>query len=302
MGLPGSQGEAGMKILLTGASGFIGTHCATYLRNQGHQVTATDLRPTGSAQPLDITDAEAVATLFHRSRPEVVVHLAALASVPACESSPAECWNINIQGTVHVARVAKEVGARVVFLSTAAVYGIPSLLPTPISAGIAPINLYAISKAAGEGALRGYAPDHVTLRLFNIYGEGCSRSYVIPDLIRKLRASRGEVLLQGTGDESRDFLYISDLLDLLSRAIRAPAGSVFNAGSGTTISVRELAHKVSELAGLGNTVFRFSGPRAGDFPINFANISPGNVPAGWRPTVPLEEGIRRMLREENGAP
>jgi UDP-glucose 4-epimerase len=290
-----------VRLLLTGAAGFIGQHCIEYFTGRGDTVVATDVRPAGPVRPLDISDPGAVEAVFREARPDAVLHMAAIASVPQCEADPTACWSTNLQGTIHVARAATAVRARVVFFSTAAVYGVPRQLPTPVSALPAPTNLYGVSKAAGEVAVRGFAPEHVLLRLFNIYGEGCLRSYVIPDLIRKLRATSGAVDLQGTGQESRDFLYISDLLRLIEGALRAPAGSVFNAGSGTTITIRELAQRVARVAGRPETAFRFEGPRVGDFPINYADISAGNVPPGWHPEVSLDEGIRRMLAEAESA-
>jgi UDP-glucose 4-epimerase len=288
-----------LKLLLTGAAGFIGAHCVDYFAGRGHEVIATDVRGGRGVLPLDITDPAAVRSIISKTRPEGILHLGALASVPECEANPAACWKTNLQGTVNVAKEAGNAGVRVVFFSSAAVYGEPPTLPTPVSTRIAPTNLYGISKGAGELAVRGYAPEHVILRLFNVYGEGCSRSYVIPDLVRKLRSSKGEILLQGTGNESRDFLYISDLLHLIQASFSTPAGSVFNAGSGTTITIRDLAVTVARLADQPRTRFRFAGPRQGDFSINFADISPGNVPPSWRPEVSLDEGLRRMIREED---
>ncbi len=287
-----------MKLLITGAAGFIGAHCVRYFTAQGHDVVATDIAARNGILALDVADPVAVHSMVASTRPQVILHLAALASVPLCESDPETCWKTNLQGTVYMAQAAADGGARIVFFSTAAVYGKPDQLPTPVTAPVAPTNLYGLSKGGGELAVRGFAKDHVVLRLFNIYGEGCARSYVIPDLILKLRSTNGELLLQGTGNESRDFLYISDLLRLIEAALSAPSGSVYNAGSGTTIAIRELAARVARLAGRPGTTFRFSGPRAGDFPINFADISPGNVPPGWKPLVSLEDGVRRMIREQ----
>lgn len=287
-----------MKLLITGAAGFIGAHCVRYFASRGHEVIATDLAASEGVVALDVSDPSAVRSMVSSTRPQTILHLAALASVPKCEAEPETCWKTNLQGTVNVSEAAADVGARIIFFSTAAVYGKPELLPTPITSPSAPTNLYGISKAGGELAVRGYAKDHVVLRLFNIYGEGCSRSYVIPDLILKLRSQNGEILLQGTGNESRDFLYISDLLRLIEAALSAPTGSLFNAGSGTTITIKDLAARVARLAGRPGTSFRFAGPRAGDFPINFADISPGNVPTGWKPQVSLEEGVRRMIQEQ----
>jgi UDP-glucose 4-epimerase len=285
-----------MRIVLTGGAGYLGQNCLAALREGGHEVLPVDrVRRTGITT-LDVSNREKTEALFRRVRPELVLHLAAIASVPRCEDDPPECWRHNIGGTLSVAEAARRAGSRMVFFSSAAVYGHPERLPTPVTEPVRPTNLYGVSKAAGEFVVRARCPDSVVLRLFNVYGGACERSYVIPDVIRKVQEGTPALRLSGTGKETRDFLHVADLLRIVEAAREAPPGSVFNAGSGRTIRIEELAREIAELMGRPEVVAEFTGPRRGDFPINWADISPGNVPDGWRPRTDLRSGLREMIQ------
>jgi UDP-glucose 4-epimerase len=290
------EGDASLRILITGAAGYLGSGCVSYFAAQGHEVLPFDIRPKDGVEPLDLSLESETVDRIAKLRPDLVLHLAAIASVPVCEDDPEGCWRNNVTATFNVARAAQKAGARLVFFSTAAVYGTPHKMPTPTSEPNHPTNLYGVSKAAGEFIVRAYCKRAVVLRLFNIYGGRCERSYVIPDLIRKLKTDSSKIQLSGTGEESRDFLHITDLLRLVDRAASGPDGATYNAGTGTTITVRSLAANVARLMGRGDARFEFSGPRKGDFPINWADISEGNVPRGWAPKVSLDEGLLEMIR------
>lgn len=289
-----------MRVLLTGGAGYLGGNVLAGLRSQGHEVLPVDLRPRPGIRCLDVSDPEPTLRLAQEFRPELMIHMAAIASVPQCEDDPPGCWQHNIGGTLSVARAAHATGARLIFFSSAAVYGQPKSLPTPVTEPLRPTNLYGISKAAGEFVVRKYCPESVVLRLFNVYGGACERSYVIPDVIRKIAAGTPTIQLTGTGQETRDFLHVSDLLQILAAAQSAPAGSVFNAGTGRTTTIEELARGLARLMGREDVIAEFSGPRRGDFPINFADVSEPNVPAGWTPRMALEDGLREMIHSVIG--
>lgn len=285
-----------MKIVVTGAAGYLGSRCVSYFGAQGHELLPIDIRPHRGVVRLDLSIEGKLVDRFRKFKPDLVLHLAAIASVPTCEDDPEGCWRHNVTATLNVARATQHSGARLVFFSTAAIYGTPHKLPTPTSESSHPTNLYGVSKAAGEFIVRAYCEGSVVLRLFNIYGGKCERSYVIPDLIRKLKTGSAKVPLSGTGEESRDFLHISELMRLLDSAASGPAGATYNAGTGSTITVRSMASVVARLMGREDAEFEFSGPRKGDFPINWADVSSGNVPRGWVPKVTLEEGLLEMIR------
>jgi UDP-glucose 4-epimerase len=286
-----------LKIIVTGSAGYLGSRCVSYFEAQGHELLPIDIKTQDGAASVDLSAESKAMDLFTRFRPDLVLHLAAIAAIPACEDDPVGCWRNNVETTFSVAKAAQNVGAQLVFFSSAAVYGTPDRLPTPTTDPTRPTNLYGISKATGELVVRAYCERSIVLRLFNIYGGRCERSYVLPDLIRKLQTSSPKVQLSGTGEESRDFLHISDLMRLMDRATAGPDGAIYNAGTGTTTTIRSAASHLARLMGRGDAQFEFTGPRKKDFRINWADVSEGNVPQGWAPKVSLEEGLLEMIQD-----
>ncbi len=228
-------------------------------------------------------------------RPDAVLHLGALATVPGCEADPEECLRANVLGTIHVARSAAVRKARLIFASSAAVYGDGAPLPTPVAAGTFPDNLYGISKIAGERVSRMYSPDTTVLRFFNVYGEGCHRSYVIPDLIRKLQTRPSSLRMHGTGREARDFVYIGDVVRAIQLSLLGRFQGTYNVGSGKRTSLRALAGHLTSIMGQPRIPVRFTGARPGDFRVNHADISGRNHVPGWTPRTDLADGLRRTV-------
>jgi UDP-glucose 4-epimerase len=289
-----------LDICVTGGSGFIGTHVVEALRKRGDNVRNVDLAAAAAEERADIRSASTLSRLLSPRPPEVIVHLAALASVPECERHPDDCFSHNVQGTWTVSSVAAALRARLVFASTAAVYGEPTQLPTPTSAPILPTNLYGRSKSVGEAIVRSFDPNATIFRVFNVYGPRCDRTYVIPDTIRKVRTGVDPVPMQGTGRESRDFVYVSDVVDAVERAIDHPRPGTYNLGQGETVTIAKLATAIGDLLGRPGIGFSFEGPRFGDFSINWADIRPPHALPGWSPQVRLQDGLERMI-EEAGA-
>ena len=284
-----------VKVLVTGSAGFLGTHAVKHLGARGLEVRGVDRVARRASDRLDVADPRAVERCVRTFRPDAILHLAALASVPGCEADPADCCRTNVLGTVGVVRAARARGARLVFASSAAVYGGRAPLPTPVDAPTEPTNLYGISKLAGEKIVAGLAPEEVRLRLFNVYGEGCRRSYVIPDLIRRLRTRPHLVRMQGTGREARDFVYVEDVMRAFELALRGRGSGAYNVGSGTRTPLRSLARTLARLTGTPDVVWRFRGPRAGDFRANHARLDGRNRLPGWNPRVRLSEGLARTI-------
>ncbi len=287
-----------MRILVTGSVGFIGTNLMQYLRAKGIDAYGIDLLENG-VKKVDIRDYSALSNTFKTVRPDCVVHLAAMAYPQKCETDCDYCFSTNVTGTYNVAKLAKEYNARMIFASTAAVYGKAEVWPTPVGSETVPTNLYGETKLIDESIIKYYLPsNHIIFRIFNVYGEHCDRSYVIPDAIRKLMLKDRPVPMMGTGDEERDFIYIMDVLDAFHSGItQSTISGTFNLGTGSSISMKGLTKMIAELLNGEDAEFSFPGkPRIGDINKLMADISGDNALLGWRPTTNLRDGILKTIK------
>jgi UDP-glucose 4-epimerase len=279
---------------VTGGSGFIGHHLVRYLLRRGYNVFNVDIASNDPRERIDIKNFENLSKVFEDVKPDVVVHLAALASMPLCEHNPHECFETNVKGTLNVAMLSNKVGAKLIFASSSAVYGNPSKFPTPVSHPLQPINFYGLTKVLGERIVQYYTPSSYTIfRIFNVYGPECYRSYVIPDIIRKILAGYNPVRLLGTGEESRDFIYIEEVLEAFRRAIEMDAIGTFNLGSGKTYKIKDIALMIKEIMNIPSVTFIFEGkPRKGDFMMNCADISNTISILDWAPQTDIKIGLK----------
>jgi UDP-glucose 4-epimerase len=283
------------NILVSGGSGFIGHHLIRYLLKRGYNVFNIDIASSIPSEKVDIRDYEKLLKVFNAVKPDVVIHLAALASVPLCEDNVNECFETNVKGTLNMAMLANKHGSKLIFASSASVHGDPKILPTPVSHPVQPVNFYGFTKALGEQIIRYYVPSsHIIFRIFNVYGPECYKSYVIPDIIRKILAGHNPVLLLGTGEESRDFIYIEDVLEAFRIAVEDNVIGTFNLGSGEVYKIKDLALMIRDIMKKTHINFKFDGkPRRGDFKANWADIR-DSIP-GWKPRYKLETGLRKTI-------
>jgi len=300
------------EVVVTGGAGFIGSNLCRTLLEQGAKVTAYDNLYSGKIEFIedirdkglnfvqeDIRDAAALEKATKNC--EVIFHLAAQTSVPFSMENPKEDSEINVVGTLNVLEAARKAGARVVFASSAAVYGNPEKRPTPETYPTHPIAFYGLSKLLGENCCRFYQEIYglevVILRIFNVYGPNCHG--VMYDFLNKLQKTTDKLEVLGTGRQARDFIYISDMVDFLLKAATSPAaaGEVFNVGTGTTTSVSELAKMIIEILGLKDVDVYFKGGQAweGDMDITLADNSKAINKLQWRPQVSLKEGLKKLI-------
>jgi len=279
------------NIIITGGNGFIGLHLIKKLVKLNFNVFNIDIK--NKRKPLDITDFEEMRKIFKTIRPDVVIHLAAIASVPYCEKNIEKAYRVNVMGTLNIAKLAEKYGAKIIFASSSAVYGIPKVIPTPESYPPSPINHYGITKLAGELIVKKHCGQYIIFRIFNVYGPECQRSYVIPDIIRKILKGGNKVFLSGTGEEKRDFIYIDDAIDAFLMVVRNDISGTFNLGTGTPTKIKDLAKIIAKLMGIKNVTFIFEGrTREGDFPVNQADITRIRKVLGWTPRFSLERGLK----------
>jgi len=304
------------NIMVTGGAGFIGFHLCREILALGANVLIYDNLSTGKIKNVKDLPAQRVRFIKDDIRHlekaenkiknyETIFHLAAQCDVAYSMKNPIEDFETNALGTLKVLEKARKMDAKVIFASTSAVYGNPQQSPTSEDHPINPISFYGLSKAAGEEEClfyyRTYNLPVVLLRIFNAYGP--KGHGVTADYLKNLRKNPNELKILGTGNQSRDFIYISDMVEalILSAQSKKAVGQPYNVGSGTNISVGKLADIMIKLLGLkGITRVSCTGGEAweGDLKMNHANISKAKKDLNWQPRVRLIDGLRMMIREE----
>lgn len=298
----------GARVLVTGGAGFIGTHLVRRLVSDGARVSVVDdlsgassVPPGGDIQFHDVRLPNvALERVLQAGRFDVVLHLAGAAYVPPSLDDPRADLDQNAGVTVGVLEAVRRAApaARLVFTSSAAVYGSPDHLPITEDTPIRPVSPYGVSKYAAEQYVSLYARlfglRTAALRLFSVFGPG-QRKQVIYDLIAKLQSNPRELPVYGTGDETRDFVYVDDVAAAaVTVAANGPLeGEVYNVASGTSHSIRAVVDAVATVMGLRPNI-RFSGEvRPGDALRWEADVSCLRR-LGYAPAVSLEQGIRRI--------
>ena len=282
------------KALVTGSAGFVGSALVKALKDRGVDTVGYDLRDGKSIFDEQLLSQSLVGV-------DTVFHLAALVSVPESIKNPGEAYRINVEGTRAVLEAAKRVGVtRFVYSSSAAVYGNVSELPLTEDGPTAPLSPYGDSKLKGEELVRGAVGiETVALRYMNILGPGqdASSPYaaVVPIFLQKIKVGE-PLLIQGDGTQTRDFVYLDDVVSANIAAATAAGvrGMVFNIGSGVEVSLNEIVAVLEEC--LGRKLEVVYGPaREGDIYRSVADISQAKTHLGWAPTVSLQEAFERIL-------
>lgn len=272
-----------MKILVTGGAGFIGSHLVDTLLADGRQVVVLDNFSTGKRNNLpqdhpalsvidgDIRDLSTVDAAT--AGVDAIVHLAAVASVQASIADPVTTHQVNLVGTLNLLQAAREHHVRrFVYASSAAVYGDTAQLPIDEDEPPAPLTPYAADKLAGEHYCdfygRQFGLEPVVFRFFNIFGprqDPTSPYSGVISIFLKQAMDRRSMTVFGDGEQSRDFVYVDDLVRLLTDAItaRKPPVQPVNVGNGHQTSLNELLQMIGDFAG-APLVIRYDSPRAGD--------------------------------------
>ena len=307
-----------MKALVTGGAGFIGSNLVDALLERGSTVTVVDDISTGRREnldgalaagaklaELDIRDGEALAALAEAERPDTVFHLAAQIDVRKSLADPAFDAAINVGGTANVLEAARRAGAgRVVFSSTGgAIYGEGEgkALPLDESAPIEPFSAYGQSKHAGEGYLalyeRLYGLSSVSLRFGNVYGprqDPLGEAGVIAIFCGRLLGGERPTVF-GDGKQTRDYIYVGDVVAAMLAAAESRATGPINIGTGVETDVLELAAQLAELGDREDFEPEFADARPGE--VQRISIDPGRAERelGWQTAVGLEQGLELTL-------
>ncbi|MGD0004119.1 MAG: NAD-dependent epimerase/dehydratase family protein [Anaerolineaceae bacterium] len=303
-----------MRFLITGAAGFIGSHLANRLAREGHTVRGVDDLSTGDPASLsedihftrgDINDRPKLWTLLQEV--DCVYHLAARVVVPESVLYPREYNTVNVGGTVTLMEAMRDVGVRrVVFISSGAIYGDQLVQPVNERMAPNPRSPYAVSKLAAEYYIRTigelWGIETVCLRVFNAYGPRQHlppvHGPVIPNFLKQA-TQNGTLVISGDGNQTRDYVYVDDIVNAMVAAATAPEinQQIINIGSGRDTSVRELVHLVLEVTG-GNPEMVYS-PRNERGPARMcADISLAREKLGYQPQVSLRQGLAFTLERD----
>jgi UDP-glucose 4-epimerase len=297
-----------MKSLVTGGAGFIGSHIVDKLLNMGHEVIVIDneysdndnfnWREESQNHKLNICDYEATRHLYDGV--DYVFHLAAEARIGPAIANPVNAVNINVLGTCTVLQCAREAGVKkVMYSSTSSAYGLNES-PNVETQKNDCLNPYSVSKAAGEEICKMYTNLYglptVIFRYFNVYGERAPRKgqYAPVTGIFLRQKEAGETLtIVGDGHQRRDFIYVGDIVNAnIMAAISNPDfeayGQVYNVGTGTNYSIRQIAKMISD------DVINIA-PRPGEARTSLANINKIKKTFGWEPKMKLEDWIGAHL-------
>ena len=307
-----------MNCLVTGGAGFIGSNLVDALIGRGDAVTIVDDLSTGRREnldgalaggaklvELDIRDGDALTELAREEAPEVVFHLAAQIDVRKSIADPAFDASINVGGTANVLEATRTAGSRrIVFISTGgAIYGEGEGqdLPLDESAPIAPMSAYGQSKFAAEGYLglyeRLFGLSGVSLRLGNVYGprqDPLGEAGVIAIFCGKMQAGERPTVY-GDGRQTRDYIYVGDVVSAALAAAQSEATGPINVGTGIETDVLELATRLGELAGADDFEPTLAPPREGE--VQAISIDPSRAASelGWKAETGLAEGLRATL-------
>ncbi len=306
-----------MRCLVTGGAGFIGTALANRLVREGHHVRVLDDLSAGDPSRLhpdviftrgDVRDRPKLWTLLQKV--DCVFHLAARVSVPESVLYPREYNDVNVGGTVALTEAIRDAGAdRIVLASSATVYGPQTRQPVSESAWPHPQVPYAVSKLAAEhyifalGEL--YSITTVALRIFNAFGPTQRvppvHAPVIPHFVRNI-LSGASIVVHGDGRQTRDFVYIDDVVDALIAAseARGVAGQVVNVGSGEETSLNALVATLGTLTGKRPEVIE-NPQQGGGLTRLVADLEVARRLLGYRPRVSLRDGLQRMVDDARQA-
>lgn len=304
-----------MRILITGGAGFIGTALANYLVDSGHHVRVLDDLSAGEPGGLDPRvlftrgDVRNVPALWTALQDvECVFHLAARVSVPESVLYPREYNDVNVGGTVALMTAVRDVGVpRVVLASSGTVYGEQPVQPVKEAAIPRPLAPYAVSKIAAEHYLftlgRLYNTEAVALRIFNAYGPGQrippAHAPVVPLFLKQITGG-GSLVVHGDGSQTRDFVYIDDVVRALVAAATTAGvdGRIINVGSGKETSINELVREIAAVTGKEPSVI-YNSQQSGGLSRLVADLGLARELLGYRPKIGLREGLRRLLSEDS---
>ena len=301
----------GKKVLVTGGAGFIGFHLTKKLSTLTSNLTIYDNLSSGKLENIkDVPKAKFVKgdildlkNLYSLEKADLIYHLAAQVVVPYSMENPLEDFEINAKGTLCVLEKARKDDAKLVFASSAAVYGNPTVFPTPEAYGFHPFSCYGLSKVVGEEYCQMYQEqyglDIAITRFANVYGSRCHG--VIHDFLDKIAKNPNKLEIIGTGLQSRDFVHVSDVVDALVSvgSYESANGKTYNIGFGKTTKIIDLAKMMLKILNLQDktVVTTTNVSWQGDINAIWFNNEKAKKELNWNPKISLEDSIREIIAE-----
>lgn len=278
------------RILVTGASGFVGRRLVAALEREGHTVLQHS-----------VDDGHIARSTFEPGAAHVY-HLAGLTFVPDSWKKPFDFYEVNVLGTVNVLEYCRQNSCSMTFISSY-VYGHPQTLPITEDHPLEAVNPYGHTKLLGEDLCRFYQKVHQVpvgiVRPFNLYGPGQPDHFLLPLLVRQAAAAEPAEISVADARPKRDFLHVDDLIELLLRVGQGKTGA-YNAGSGESYSVAEIIDMLNSMTGLAKPVRDRGERRPNEIMDVVAGIGKARAELGWQPRISLADGLREMLRQSGG--
>jgi len=289
-----------VRVMITGGAGFLGQAVGAALMKEGHIVVGMDNNPTPILTFVEWYNVDITEKLHpteYGGNLDAVIHMAAIAAPRTCDADPGLAYNVNVNGTHQVLKLAVASGAKkFVFISSAHVYGIsPKYLPTDERHPLQPQETYTTTKILGEKLCElyheNYGLSYTTLRLFNAYGPGQLPGYFIPDQL--LKAQAGSINLGG-GDITKDFVYIDDVVQAILAALETDYIGPINIGTGVQSSLRSVSWFIAHELGA-----EFSETFSSDAhpTVMECDWSRAKSILGWSPTVSIQDGLLNIISQ-----
>jgi Nucleoside-diphosphate-sugar epimerases len=303
-----------MKYIVTGGAGFIGSHIVDFLSHRGDEIIVIDNLSSGTIENISTLTTSSAVTFVRGSVSDLallektfsdadgIFHEAAVTSVQESVKDPFTTHNVNSTGTLNVLIAARNQGIKkVVFASSAAIYGDNPVLPKKEGMSPAPLSPYAISKITGEYYCNVFSSLYrlptVCLRYFNVYGDRqdplSEYAAVIPRFISRL-LNKESPLIFGDGEQTRDFIFIDDVVQANILSMDSRAEGIFNIAGGERISLNVLATHLCELTG-SSLAPQYLPQRQGDIIHSVADISRARSELKFTPQVSIKEGLQKTL-------
>ena len=297
-----------MNVLVTGGAGFIGSHVTKLLLENDHEVAVVDNLSRGKKESVDPRAKLIVADINNSKKVkealkgvDAVIHMAGLIVVPESVKDPIKYCQNNVIGTVSLIESMRQAGVKkIIFSSSACVYGTPDKLPIKEDAPVRPDNPYGASKASIETFLQTYNAIHgfdsIILRYFNPYGPGENHepeTHAIPNFVKATLAKK-PIPLYWKGEQIRDFIYIEDLARAHIDVLDQKGYQVFNIGTEKGIKVKDVIDEIFKIVGY-QVPIKDLGKRAGDVAANFASSEKIQRKVGWQAKASLTDGLKRTI-------